>query len=136
VTRRTDHHGALDSLRHGFRVAARRPGVVTAIWGWHLVLGFALALPMFRWLYAATAYRPEADALAERFSIGGLIDLLQFDSAPILRIMNTAVAGGLLVAVFASPLLLAATLASVRDASRDRASSGPPLLRSTGPSCW
>jgi hypothetical protein len=124
VTRRTDHHGALDSLRHGFRVAARRPGVVTAIWGWHLVLGFALALPMFRWLYAATAYRPEADALAERFSIGGLIDLLQFDSAPILRIMNTAVAGGLLVAVFASPLLLAATLASVRDASRDRRELG------------
>jgi hypothetical protein len=38
--------------------------------------------------------------------------------------MNTAVAGGLLLAVFASPLLLAATLASVRDASRDRRELG------------
>jgi hypothetical protein len=92
---------------------------VTAVWCWHLVLGFALVLPVFRWLYAATAYRPEADALAERFSPGGLVDLLQFDSAPILRILQAALAGGLIVAVFASPLVVAATLASVRDASRD-----------------
>jgi hypothetical protein len=112
--------GALASLRRGLRLATGRPGLVTAIWSWHLVLGFALAIPMFRWLHAATANRPEADALAGRFSAGGLVDLLQFDSAPILRIMQGAVAGGLLVAVFVSPLLIAATLASVRDASRDR----------------
>ena len=112
--------GALASLQRGLRMATGRPGLVTAIWSWHLVLGFALAIPMFRWLHAATANRPEADALAGRFSAGALVDLLQFDSAPILRIMQAAVAGGLLVAVIVSPLLIAATLASVRDASRDR----------------
>jgi hypothetical protein len=121
---RTGGRGALGSLRRGVRAAARRPGLVTAIWSWHLVLGFALALPLFRWLYAATAYRPEADALAERFSVGGLVDLLQFDNAPVLRMMQAAVGGGLIVAVFASPLLIAATLASVRDASRNRREIG------------
>jgi hypothetical protein len=111
-------------LRLGLRVATGRPVLVMAIWSWHLVLGFALALPMFRWLYAAIAYRPEADILAERFSLGGLADLLQFDSAPILRIVQAGVAGGLVVAVFASPLLIAATLASARDPSRDRRELG------------
>ena len=114
----------LASLRRGLRMATGRPGLVTAIWSWHLVLGFALAIPMFRWLHAATADRPEADILVGRFSAGGLVDLLQFDSAPILRIMQAAVAGGLLVAIFVSPLLIAATLASVRDASRDRRAIG------------
>jgi hypothetical protein len=119
VTRTRAGRGALSSFRRGLRKATRRPGLVTAIWSWHLVLGFTLALPMYRWLYAATAYRPEADALAWRFSPGGLVDLLQFDSAPVLQILRAAVAGSLLVAVLASPLLIAATLASVRDASRD-----------------
>ena len=107
-------------MRRGFRVASGRPGLVTAIWCWHLVLGFALALPMFRWLQAATAYRPEADAFAERFSLAGSSTCCSSTAPRSCGSIQAAVWGGVLVAVLASPLLIAATLASVRDASRDR----------------
>ena len=124
MTRGSRHRNPFGSLRRGLRVAAGRPGLVAAIWAWHLVLGFALAVPMFRWLYAATAYRPEADAFAERFSVGALVDLLQFDSASVMGIMQSSVAGGLVVAVCASPVLIAVTLAAVRDGCRDRRELG------------
>jgi hypothetical protein len=124
IRSRAGDRGALRSLHRGLRVATGRPALVAAVWGWHLVLGFALTLPMFRWLYAATAHRPEADLLAQRFSLGVFVDLLQFDTAPVLRMLQAALTGGLIVAVLASPLVIAATLTSVRDASRDRRELG------------
>ena len=115
---------ALDSLTAGLGAATARPALVTMLWSCHLVLGFGLAIPMFRWLYNATAYRPAADALATRFSFGWLVELLQFDSASVLGILQAGVGGGLLVAILASPFLIAATLASLRDGSAGRTDLG------------
>jgi hypothetical protein len=105
----------LRSLATGLRRAAARPALLSAIWAWHLVLGVAFAVPFFRWLYEATAYRPGADVLAERFSFGLLAELQQYDSARVLAILSAGVGGGLLIAALASPLLAAATLAALRN---------------------
>ena len=78
------------------------------------MLGAAFAVPFFRWLHEATAYRPVADALAERFSFALLVELQQYDTAPVLAILSAGVAGGLLITTLASPLLAAGTLASLR----------------------
>jgi hypothetical protein len=102
------------SLATGLRRAAARPGLLAAIWAWHLVLGAAFAVPFFQWLHEATAYRPAADALAERFSFGLFGELQQYDTAPVLAILSAGVAGGLLITTLATPLLVAATLASLR----------------------
>jgi len=102
------------SLATGLRHAAARPGLLAAIWAWHLVLGAAFAVPFFRWLHEATAYRPVADALAERFSFSLLVELQQYDTAPVLAILSAGVAGGLFIATLVSPLLAAAALASLR----------------------
>jgi hypothetical protein len=124
VTPSSRRRGAFQSLVVGLRAAAARPALVALLWSCHLVLGFALAIPMFRWLYEATAYRPAADAMASRFSFGGLAELLQFDSVSVPGILQAGVAGGALVAILISPLLIAATLASLRDGSLRRAEPG------------
>jgi hypothetical protein len=105
----------LRSLATGLRRAAARPALLAAIWAWHLVLGVAFAVPFFRWLHEATAYRPAADVLAERFSFALLAELQQYGNAPVLAILSAGVGGGLLIATLASPLLAAATLASLRN---------------------
>ena len=123
--RRTARHPRLrDSLSSGFAAATARPVLLTLLWLWHLALAFALAIPFFRWLYDATAYRPAADAFAQRFSFGGLRELLQLDGAPILSLLQASVAGGVIVAVIVSPLLLATTLASLRDRGLGRRELG------------
>jgi hypothetical protein len=105
------------ALATGLGRAAARPALIGAIWAWHLVLGLALAVPFFQWLQEATAYRPTADVLAQRFSFGLLAELQQYDSVSVLAILSAGVLGGLLVATLASPLFAAATLASLRDAA-------------------
>jgi hypothetical protein len=114
--------GVLGSLTAGLGAAAERPGIVAMLWSCHLVLGFAIAIPMFRWLYDATAFRPAADVLASRFSFGWLAELLQLDNSSMIRILQSGAAGGALIAILASPFLISATLASLRDASLRRAS--------------
>ena len=103
------------SLATGARQAGARPGLIGAIWLWHLVLGLTLAVPFFTWLYDATVYRPAADVLAHRFSFGLLAELQQYDSRGMLAIVSAGAAAGLLVATLTSPLVVAATLASLRN---------------------
>ena len=112
---RAPGEGAFRSLATGLRRAAARPALLGTIWAWHLVLGVAFAVPFFQWLHGATAYRPAADVLAERFSFALLADLQQYDNARVLAMLSAGVGGGLLLATLASPLLAVATLASLRN---------------------
>ena len=123
--KRTSPNGTvLGSLAAGLAAAAARPGLVAMLWSCHLVLGFAITIPMFRWLYDATAFRPAADVIASRFSFGWLAELLQLDNSSMIRILQGGVAGGALIAILASPLLIAATLASLRDGLLRRSALG------------
>jgi hypothetical protein len=130
MTRTSRPLGALACLLAGLRAAAGRPGLLAAIWGWHLVIGLAVAIPIFRWLYDTTAYRPAADAIADRFSFGLLAELTQADGGSPVGLVLNAFTGGLLLAVVTAPFLLAAALASLRDATlrgRDAGSAATSL---------
>ena len=97
-------------LAAGLRSAAGRPGLLAVIWLWHLALGAALALPVFAWLRAATAHQPAADVLAERWSFPVVGELLQYNQAPLLAMLQSGALGGLAVATATAPLLIALVL--------------------------
>jgi hypothetical protein len=124
------------SFIDGLRLAAVRPRLVALIWGWHLGLALALAIPMFQWLFRATAFTPAADALAERVSFSLLFELQQYDHASVLGLLQASTAGGMILALVTSPLLMAGALVSLRGqgapASAVAAAAAPlywPFLR-------
>jgi hypothetical protein len=120
--------GAFTSLARGLAAAASHPSLLTTIWAWQLLLAIATAIPVFRWLYHATAYRPAADFFNQRFAFGGLAELVQFNNAPVIGILQAAAGGGLLVAALVSPLLIAAALTSLRNPSLRRPDLGSAAI--------
>lgn len=75
--------------RDGLLAAWRRPGLVVVLWVWNLLFAAVIAIPAWRWWYDSTAWKPEADVLLRRFSLGVMAELLRNDSSP-----------GLLITVF------------------------------------
>jgi hypothetical protein len=86
--------------------------VLVAIWLWHLLVGAAAAFPMFAWLRNATAYRPAADVLVERWSFGMVAELLQYNQAPIVEMLQSGALAGVALATVAAPLFIALVLRS------------------------
>lgn len=92
------------SLRAGFSAASKRPKLVAFLWAVNLALGWAAVHPLRRWLQEALDFAPEADLLMRRFSFALMAELLQ-ESGPAVAMVFAAVAGVLLLAFLANPLL-------------------------------
>jgi hypothetical protein len=92
------------SLSEGLRQAARTPRLAVTLWAWNLALAAGATAPLARWLAGALPRAPEADVLAERFSVGVLSELLQ-DAGPALTLVWTAVAAAVVLAVLGSGLV-------------------------------
>ena len=104
---------AARALAAGLRTAASQRRVLVAIWSWHLVVAAAAALPMFTWLRSATAHRPAADVLVERWSFGTVSELLQYTEAPILEMLRSGAVAAVALATVAAPLFIALVLRSL-----------------------
>ena len=97
------------AIAGGFRMAARRPGLVLLLWAWHTGLALVAVLPFWSWVRSATALSPDTDVLLSGIQVGTLIELLQqhgtalptlvltvFALAALTMLSNAFVAGGTL----------------------------------------
>jgi len=104
---------ALPAFAAGLGAAASRKWLVAAVWGWHLVIATAVAVPLFRMLLVATGLSPATDALLERFSLSLLGELQQYNNLPIGSTLQMGAISALVVAVASAPVLLAIILATL-----------------------
>jgi hypothetical protein len=65
------------ATREGLSALRRHPGLALTLWLLNLVLALAAGLPGFFALRSAIGLLPEADALANGFSMGVLVDLVE-----------------------------------------------------------
>lgn len=94
-------------LRSGWRAAFSHGSLALTLWAWNGLLALAAAFATWRWLDAAFAYAPEADKLLERFRLGIVIELLQYDRFSPLSAINGAAIGLLILAAISNPLVSA-----------------------------
>lgn len=66
-------------LRSGWRASLGRPRLLLTLWFWNALMGLVVAMGMSRWLTAAFGWSPVADQTLERFRMGLLVELTQYD---------------------------------------------------------
>src|SRR5512134_27362 len=94
-------------LRSGWHAAFGHRALALTLWAWNGLLALAAALATWRWLDAAFAFAPESDKLLERFRLGIVIELLQYDRFSPLSAVNGAAIGLLILAAISNPLVSA-----------------------------
>ena len=127
--RRRPRAHAAQALAAGLRTAASQRRVLVAVWLWHLLVGAAAALPMFTWLRNATAHRPAADVLVERWSFGMVAELLQYNQAPILEMLRSGALAAVALATVAAPLFIALVLRSLAAGAMSTTDLGRAAVR-------
>jgi hypothetical protein len=105
------------SIRGGWTAALTHKRLVVTVWLWGAALGLSAAIPVWRWLSRALDYSPYSDRVLERFSVGFLIELTQYDRFSPLLTVNGEVIALLLLGLLTNPLIAGGALEVV--ASRD-----------------
>jgi hypothetical protein len=100
-------------------LAARRPRLIVGLWLWQLALALTATLPVFQWLRDTTAIRPAADRLLDRFSLADVIDIVRTSAGSVVATWNAALGGAMLLTVVTAPIVLAVTVAALRDPDHD-----------------
>jgi hypothetical protein len=98
------------SVRSGFRAASGNVRLVLAVWAWNGLLALIAGVAVGRWLETAFAHAPEADKLLERFRVGPVVELMQYDRFSPLVSVNGVMLGLILLAAVCNPLLSAGVL--------------------------
>lgn len=105
------------SIRAGWTAALTYKRLVITLWLWGAALALSAAIPVWRWLSRALDYSPYADRVLERFSLGFMIELTQYDRFSPLLMVNGEVIALLLLGLLSNPLIAGGALEVV--ASRD-----------------
>lgn len=97
-------------LLSGWRAVRGEWRLTLTVWFWNVVLAAAAGAGAWRWFSAAFDRAPEANRGLERFSVGLLAELLQYDRFSPMLSLNGVVLGTLFVAALANPLIAAGVL--------------------------
>lgn len=98
------------SIRAGWKAAFTHTRLVAAVWLWGTALALSAAIPVWRWLGRALDDSPEAQQVLERFSIGFITGLTQYDRFSPLLMVNGEVLALLLLGILSNPIVAAGIL--------------------------
>ena len=121
------------ALADGVAAAARRPRLIVGLWLWQLAVAVAGTLPVFQWLRDTTGRRPAADRLLYRFSLPDFVDAVRTSQGSPTATWNAALGGALLLTVVTTPIVVAMTVAALREPGGEDAAGA---IRHAGQSYW
>jgi hypothetical protein len=102
------------------------------LWLWQLAVALAGTLPVFQWLRDTTGRRPAADRLLDRFSLPDFVDAVRTSQGSPTATWNAALGGALLLTVVTAPIVVAITVAALREPGDEAATP----IRNAGQSYW
>lgn len=91
---------AATHIIRGFGTAIRNLRMTALLWAWSFALAAVAALPAWHWWNSVLSPSGGADVLLERFHLGTVAEIAQYDRSPVWSIVIIAVIGiGLVAAV-------------------------------------
>jgi hypothetical protein len=103
-------------VRDGFRLDRTHRLAAQLAWLLTLIVALVSVWPAWEWLSSALAYNPRGDVVTDRVDLVVLKELVQFDRASTLGLVNAAMAGGVVLALLLNPLLAGGVIALVTGA--------------------